>query len=51
MYYTLHNFLAPVNTLYGHTGYDTKQSDKEAQVLEFYGMWSTPLLPLHPSPH
>ena len=27
-------------------GYDTKQSDGEAPVLEFWGMRDTPLLPL-----
>ena len=32
-------------------GYDTKQSDGEVPVmLELWGMWSTPLLPLLPGP-
>ena len=32
-------------------GYDTKQSDGEVPVmLEFWGMWSIPLLPLLPGP-
>ena len=32
-------------------GYDTKQSDDEVPVmLEFWGMWSTPLLPPLPCP-
>ena len=26
--------------------YDTKQSDGEASILELWGMWSTPSLPL-----
>ena len=31
--------------------YDIKQSDGEVPVmLEFWGMWSTPLLPLLPGP-
>ena len=31
---------------------DTKQSDGEAPLmLEFWGMWSTILLPLFPGPH
>ena len=31
--------------------YNTKQSDGEASVmLEFWGMWSTPSLPLIPCP-
>ena len=30
--------------------YDIKQSDGEAPVLEFWRMWSTPLLPLFPDP-
>ena len=29
-------------------GYEIKPSDCEAQVLELWGMWSTPLLPLLP---
>ena len=29
-------------------GYDTKLSDSGAPVLEFWEMWSTPLLPLLP---
>ena len=32
-------------------GYDTKQFDVEAPVmLELWGIWSTPLLPLFPGP-
>ena len=31
-------------------GYDTKQSDGEAPILELWGMWSTPSLSLFPSP-
>ena len=30
--------------------YDTKKSDDEVMVLEIWGMWSTLLLPLLPSP-
>ena len=29
-------------------GYDIKQSDGEAPILELWGMLSTPSLPLHP---
>ncbi len=33
-------------------GYDTKQSDGEVPVmLELWGMWSTPSLPLFPGAH
>ena len=33
------------------SGYDTKQSDGEVPaVLELWGMWSTPSLPLLPGP-
>ena len=28
--------------------YDTKSSDEKAPVLELWGMWSTPSLPLPP---
>ena len=31
-------------------GYDTKPSDGEAPGLELWGMWTTPSLPLVPSP-
>ena len=31
-------------------GYDTKQSDEEASLLEIWWMWSTPSLPLLPGP-
>ena len=31
-------------------GYDTKLSDGKAPVLELWGMWNTPSLPLLPSP-
>ena len=31
-------------------GYDTKSSYSEAQILEFWGMWSTPSLSLHSGP-
>ena len=30
--------------------HDTKPSDDEASVLELWGMWSTPSLPLLPGP-
>ena len=34
-----------------YPGYDTKQPDGEASVmLELWGMWSTPSLPLLPGP-
>ena len=34
-----------------YPGYDTKQSDGEVPVmLELWGMWSTPSLPLLPGP-
>ena len=36
---------------YEYPGYDTKQSDGEVPLmLELWGMWSTPSLPLPPSP-
>ena len=38
-------------TLHECSAYDTKQSDGEVPVmLEFWGMWSTPSLPLLPGP-